>query len=970
MYKNDKPNMSIVLLILGIGLLVSYALEMTNAVVVVLALMIFFVMQQFNHFEKRLQQLEQQYLASVTPDSSRGWQWGIGCGVLIGLMGAYLGVTFLILIGGAGGLWSLLQIFNSLNERLSRIEQIRQQSLLTYPIDHERTQLKPIEKSDPVSHTSSNTPTNSQQGGATPRHPEKLSDSDLTLSNSLTQPSTDSVLPASATKTEWWQPAFQWLVHGNPILRVAIALLMIGVVLLLRFASEHWQLSLSVKLLAIALTGGGVTALGLFLRKKNEIFGIALQGAGLAAIFLTLIFAHHYAVIASLSVASVCFSILLIITVGLSLRQNAVYLSILALSMAYLAPFVIPQYRPDSVFLMSYYLVINLAVAAMNFVKPWKILNQIAFFATGLIAGTFIVMYANQAQYQTLDSILWLHLLLFIWLSIRYSQLIQKEYRSLKAHSLNDQSNHDQQLIQLPPILDVGLIFSVPILGFSLHAVLMHQSSMALTWGALALGILYTVLGIWIKGKQSDLSILAKSFFILASVFIALIFPLWKGAHWTAVGWAVQGVALVVWGVSERYRTSRYVGMILIFLSSIALFYQFWTDQQFPVLSTSIYAIAQFIAAYFLFKFTQQQNSYSIFATISLSLAVYAGAVAVVNALAWLGYGLSPYLAVATILLLFFSGLMHFRTKIDWALAQLGVLGILLLLCYIELTEYAVLSSSHWISTTQQLSFFISTSVISLLLILLKNIDQFKYELRLCWGGFLWLSLAAIGCAIWPASGWLCLGIFPLIYGIWLFKQKRFILLNQISVWVLSWLWLLHLNLIDQTFIGYYLPVFNPVDVMSLLCLAGLLWMIYQHNFNTQNQMVEWTLKVTGILTALIVLSSVVVRALHVYLATPLWGFLIWSNGVVQLSLTLLWVILAFILMTYSSRQHIRQIWFVGAALLGIVVIKLVSLDLSQSGTLTRVVSFIGAGGVMLVIAYLAPLPPVGNVEKKNDDHK
>ncbi|SUV41050.1 Predicted membrane protein [Acinetobacter haemolyticus] len=105
-------------------------------------------------------------------------------------------------------------------------------------------------------------------------------------------------------------------------------------------------------------------------------------------------------------------------------------------------------------------------------------------------------------------------------------------------------------------------------------------------------------------------------------------------------------------------------------------------------------------------------------------------------------------------------------------------------------------------------------------------------------------------------------------------------------------------------------------------------------------------------------LSSVVVRAMHHYFNTPLWSVEIWSNGDVQLSLTLLWVILAFILMTFSSRRHLRQIWFVGAALLAIVVAKLLLLDLSQSGTLTRVISFIGSGAIMLVIAYLAPLPP------------
>ena len=162
----------------------------------------------------------------------------------------------------------------------------------------------------------------------------------------------------------------------------------------------------------------------------------------------------------------------------------------------------------------------------------------------------------------------------------------------------------------------------------------------------------------------------------------------------------------------------------------------------------------------------------------------------------------------------------------------------------------------------------------------------------------------------------------------------------------------------------YFLPLLNFTDILSLLMFVGMIWIIYHHDFTTE-QSVEWGFKVTTILIGLLVLSSVVVRAMHHYLGTPLWGLDIWSNGDVQLSLTLLWVILAFILMTFSSRRHIRQIWFVGAALLGIVVAKLLLLDLSQSGTLTRVISFIGSGAVMLVIAYLAPLPPAFEESQK-----
>jgi uncharacterized membrane protein len=52
-----------------------------------------------------------------------------------------------------------------------------------------------------------------------------------------------------------------------------------------------------------------------------------------------------------------------------------------------------------------------------------------------------------------------------------------------------------------------------------------------------------------------------------------------------------------------------------------------------------------------------------------------------------------------------------------------------------------------------------------------------------------------------------------------------------------------------------------------------------------------------------------------------------------------------------------RPAWMVGAGLLAAVVLKLLIVDLSGSGTVTRIVSFIGVGVLMLVIGYVAPLP-------------
>ena len=46
------------------------------------------------------------------------------------------------------------------------------------------------------------------------------------------------------------------------------------------------------------------------------------------------------------------------------------------------------------------------------------------------------------------------------------------------------------------------------------------------------------------------------------------------------------------------------------------------------------------------------------------------------------------------------------------------------------------------------------------------------------------------------------------------------------------------------------------------------------------------------------------------------------------------------------------------AWLMAVVVLKLFLLDLAGRGTLARVLSFIGVGGLLLLTGYLAPIPP------------
>lgn len=948
MYKKDKQGIVIVLIALTVLLACAIAFKWHGTIVAATVGLTVVIVHILSEIHQRLCQLEQARSGFSDQSAGIGIQRVLIYSAALVALFAYAN-TWMWLAGGAllVLMLCLIQTISAFQTRLLHLEQ----SSIAAPKIESTHFSQDIEPSQP-STTTAAFPVSE------PQHPAWMQ-ANTGLSQQTNTQNPLPIIPSFEAKdAAWWQPAFDWMVHGNPILRVAVAILMVGVVLLLRFASEHWQLSLGVKLGFIASAGGITTVAGYLLQKKNQLFAVALQGLGLAIVFLTLIFSHHFAVIASLTTASILFVILLLATVYLSLKQQALYLAILALTMAYLAPLLIPQNHPDVIFLFGYYFIINLAVAAVNFIQPWKILHQIAFFVTMFIGGAVIAIYADHQQYTTLDFILWLHIALFIWLSIRYSQLM------LRAQNLQQETASKTQRLQ--PILDVGLIFSVPVLGFSLHAYLMHNSTSALTWGAVALAVVYIILNIWIKRQHPQLSILAKSFFILAVVFIALIFPLAKGAHWTSTGWVIQGTALIVWGVTERYRLSRYIGVALVLFSSIALMFQVWSNDHFPVLSTVIYALAQFISAFYLLHYQQVEKYFSsrMLSGIFIALGMYAGAIAGVELMQWQQHGLSPYLAIAVILLAIFSVAVYLKSKLQWQHLQLTLLGGLLFLLYSASLAENVYSLGHWSSHLSQVSFLIASIGLTVLLVVLKSLASKTY--LLVWSTWIWLSLASIGLAIFPSMPLIALALIPAIYSIWLFTSKQTQLLHQLPVWGLTLFWLLLVSLDPYSAEQYYvLPLLNLTDILSLLMFIGMIWIIYHHDFSAERT-IEWGFKVTTILIGLLVLSSVVVRAMHHYLDTPLWGGAIWRNGDVQLSLTLLWMILAFVLMTFSSRRHIRQIWFVGAALLGIVVAKLLLLDLSQSGTLTRVISFIGSGAIMLVIAYLAPLPPaIGESEKQ-----
>jgi uncharacterized membrane protein len=162
-----------------------------------------------------------------------------------------------------------------------------------------------------------------------------------------------------------------------------------------------------------------------------------------------------------------------------------------------------------------------------------------------------------------------------------------------------------------------------------------------------------------------------------------------------------------------------------------------------------------------------------------------------------------------------------------------------------------------------------------------------------------------------------------------------------------------------------YVPVLNPLDITAgITLLAVFVWELHiKGKFPRVKEFMTsppWTgaYPIAYGLTVFVWMSTTLARTWHH------WGGIAFSfpglfrSMAFQASLSILWSLTALCVMVFSTRRALRRLWMAGAGLLGVTVVKLFLVDLSKSGTLGRVVSFISVGILILVVGYFSPVPP------------
>jgi len=756
-----------------------------------------------------------------------------------------------------------------------------------------------------------------------------------------------------------------WLVRffsgPSAFARLGAVLLLIGVGLLLKYAADLGVLGLPLRLGGIVTVGVAFFAVGWRLRSAQPAFAYALQGTAFGLWYLTVYAAMRYYDVLQPGVAFVLLALLGVALVGAAAAQGAQVLALLGLIGGFLAPVLTAGDHGESSRALQYaYLaVLNAGALWLGARRGWLALPALAFVATHVI------------QWVTLPGAGETRVTANAFAAVVFLAYALLPLMTVRADRRDERPTHG---------IVAALVVANPVAFLAVLAAPGELARATLAGVCVGLAVLYAVLA-W---RFSTLRTLHAALGV-GSLTLAVPFAL--GARLLPAAWAFEGTVLAWYGARARRSGWSFAAAGAHVLAGAAAFDAVFLVPAAPW-ATWVQGATLAVAAALSARFTRPVAPAlaEAFAVWSLVAWFVTGANAILRGV-WGGRGVSWLLVYGSASALAYAWLGAASALRAWrAVAFVPVpAAALIAVTRLGLPPFAQFAGAaftvavaaqlallEWrgfaFPERARLAYHAMTTWLATLLLTWAAADAAAARLGAGWVTAAWVvgpSLAVAALAVWgTVLPWLRRAFEPFV---------RVALLPLLAV-SLAGAWLAGFGSAEARPYPTW-PILNPLD-LALLAVWVVAWSALTHAGASRTpeltgamrpvwaafppRFFAWFLGVSGMAWA----SLATLRAVSLVTGAPWAASDVWQSGVAQAALTLLWAGVGVGAVLWATRRATRAVWVAGAGVLLIVTLKLFLVDLAGSSAVARIVSFVGVGGLLLLIGYLAPVPPRDEVEE------
>ncbi len=786
---------------------------------------------------------------------------------------------------------------------------------------------------------------------------------------------TDDPAMRSVDPLTWLTNAVKtWVLTGNAPVKVGVLVSLIGLGFLIREANERGliELTIEMRLIAVTMFGLVLLAVGWHLRSQRPVYGLSLQGGGVAVLYLT-----SYAAFAVYDVLPAPLALLAVVTITvgagvLAVAQDSRSLAVLGIIGGFLAPVLAYSQPGDHVVIFSFYAILNAAIVGVAWFKIWPELNLIGLGSTFGITAFWLLDRHTQDD--------WVSTQPFIALFVTMYMAIPVLFATRKAPDLKD-------------VWTAPLVFGTPFMGLGLQQLVVGHTEYGMATSALVLALVHGVSAMVTRRLGRECLDLAEAYTGLGVTFSAIAVPFALDAHFTATVWALQGVLLLWIGIRRSQMLAAVVGTLLQALAGVS--FGTYLSESLPYPSSTLpIANEYFLGAAVLAGAGLTSGWLLHRGRDRLAFDVAASWIALAWGIGWwlagglteIGYQLSTeQLPTSLVFVVFSLGATAWPARRSrWP--HLDFSGLLILPTLVVGLYIALVHQAHPLDLYGWAAWPVSIAAYYAFLRLREGAFP-RLQTVLHTGGY-WVLAVIIGVEVSWQTDQVLTGAWPLVVaptavlvlvGATLSGRRRlawplgahwrsYVTTGTGPVLaVLAVLMLAAIVLSEGNFSPLpYLPLLNPLEILAaLVVMIALMWrrQALAEGGHPFRGFVEapWALPLAAIGTVLVTMT--VARTVHHWLDVPFDGESMFDSAKLQASLSVVWALIALAGMVAGVSSARRAVWVAGASFMAVVVLKLFLIDLSSQGTLSRVVSFMGVGVLLLIVGYFAPVPPPAPTE-------
>lgn len=327
--------------------------------------------------------------------------------------------------------------------------------------------------------------------------------------------------------------------------KIGIILVLLGVATGMKYTYSTW-LNEYMKAIAGFLLGGVLLGAGeWFNRKDKNLFALGLTGGGIGVLYLSVFSSYFMLDILNMSTSIIVSIIITGVAIILSQRYKSMTICAISLIGGYLPFFSYVFFEGlsnNAVYMaMGYLIVLNGILLTLSIDRRWIYINYLSFLLN--IPCLIYLIYKSPNE---MVSILYAILTFIMYMAITLIYPIREKIK-LKIV--------DIVLLGINTVINCLLVYGL----FEKYGYEEYRGLLALVYA-----IIYLILGQFIQKSAAQEKHTQGLFYITAMTFSVLMIPFQFGVEWVALGWLIEGVVIIYYGIKIKTQKMELGGWIIL----------------------------------------------------------------------------------------------------------------------------------------------------------------------------------------------------------------------------------------------------------------------------------------------------------------------------------------------------------------------------------------------------------------------